>query len=323
MNIRSLQFAIIAVLLMASLVYFNKTVSTGFYQAIGMITKASFIGLMRKKSDNRNFDIQGHRGCRGLFPENTIAGFLQAVQIGVNTLEMDVVVNAENQVVVSHDPFYHTDITTLSNGRFLSLTSQFDWNIYKMTSAEMSGLDVGLKTHPRFTKQKKMAASKPLLSDVFQTFKNEEILFNVEIKRKPEGDGVFHPDVRSFVDLVVGVIQKYNMADRVTVQSFDVETLQFLHSAYPAIKTAFLTDDRLATFDDNIEKLGFVPSVYSPQYRLVTPLLVNYCHKNGVRIIPWTVNHASTMRKLIYWGVDGIITDYPDKLVDLMQTKQL
>jgi len=271
------------------------------------------------ETDYVQLDIQGHRGCRGLMPENTIAGFQKAVEIGVNTLEMDVVINAENAVVVSHEPFYHEDITTLKEGGYLTKEASKSNNIYKMTMAEMNDYDVGLKPHPRFPLQKKIKAQKPKLEDVFETFNDGQVRFNIEIKRLPEDDGIFHPHVETFVDLVVEVVKKFSLTHRVTIQSFDIETLQTLHKKYPEIKNAFLTDDYFTTFDQNIELLGFLPDIYSPNYKLVTKPLMNVCKKNGVAVIPWTVNRKDIMRKLIHLGVDGIITDYPDKLVDLVK----
>jgi glycerophosphoryl diester phosphodiesterase len=265
-------------------------------------------------------DIQGHRGCRGLMPENTIAGFQKAVDIGVNTLEMDVVINADNEVVVSHEPFYHEDITTMKGGGYLTKEAAKSKNIFKMTLAEMNDYDVGLKPHPRFPLQKKIKAQKPKLEDVFETFVDKPVKFNIEIKRLPQDDGIFHPEVEKFVDLVVDVVKKFSFTHRVTIQSFDIETLQTLHNKYPEIKNAFLTDDYFTTFDKNIELLGFLPDIYSPNYKLVTKPLMNVCKKNGVAVIPWTVNRKDIMRKLIHLDVDGIITDYPDKLVDLVKS---
>lgn len=272
------------------------------------------------ETDYLPLDIQGHRGCRGLMPENTIAGFQKAVEIGVNTLEMDVVINADNEVVVSHEPFYHEDITTIKEGGYLTKEAAKSKNIYKMTMAEMNDYDVGLKPHPRFPLQKKIKAQKPKLEDVFEIFVDKPVKFNIEIKRLPQDDGIFHPEVEKFVDLVVDVVKKFSFTHRVTIQSFDIETLQILHNKYPEIKNAFLTDDYFTTFDKNIELLGFLPDIYSPNYKLVTKPLMNVCKKNGVAVIPWTVNRKDIMRKLIHLGVDGIITDYPDKLVDLVKS---
>ncbi|MBK8620656.1 MAG: glycerophosphodiester phosphodiesterase [Saprospiraceae bacterium] len=270
------------------------------------------------ETEDIQIDIQGHRGCRGLMPENTIAGFQKAMEIGVNTLEMDVVINAENEVIVSHEPFYHQDITTAEDGRYLTKEAAMSKNIYKMSMSEMNQYDVGLKPHPRFPLQKKIHAIKPKLKDVFETFSANNIRFNIEIKRQPSDDGIYHPDAEKFVDLVLNVVLKYGMKKRVTLQSFDIETLQILENKYPDIKTAFLTDDYFTTFDQHIEILGFVPDVYSPNYKLVTKPLINVCKKNGVEVIPWTVNRKDIMRKMIHLGVDGIITDYPDRLVGLL-----
>ena len=271
------------------------------------------------QQDFSRFDIQGHRGCRGLYPENTLDGFSHAVALGVHTLEMDVVINKDNEVIVSHEPFYHPDITTEADGRFIAAGSRHDYNIYKMSRRRMDSLDVGLKPHPKFKNQRKIPATKPSLAEVFTIFKDDPVRFNIEIKRKPADDAVFHPDARHFVKLVMDVVLEYDMTSRVNLQSFDIETLQILHRDYPEIKLAYLTDNRWLTLDNHLDDLGFIPHIYSPHYKMVTVPLVRYCHKSGMKIIPWTVNNQSVMRKLMRWGVDGIITDYPDRLVSLVQ----
>lgn len=272
--------------------------------------------------DYSRFDIQGHRGCRGLYPENTLAGFKHAVALGVHTLEMDVVINKDNEVIVSHEPFYHADITTKPDGSFLSQDSRATYNIYKMSRRMMDSLDVGMKPLPKFKNQRKIPATKPSLAEVFALFKEVPVRFNIEIKRKPADDSIFHPEASRFLKLVIDDVLKYDMTSRVNLQSFDIETLQILHRDYPEIPLAFLTDNRWLTLDDHLANLGFTPDIFSPQYKLVTLPLIRYCHSSGIKIIPWTVNNKTVMRKLMRWGVDGLITDYPDRLISLVYQNQ-
>lgn len=265
-------------------------------------------------------DKQGHRGCRGLMPENTIPGFLKAVDLGVNTLEMDLVITKDNQVLVSHEPFFNHEITTLPNGEFLSESNEKELNIYKMPYSEILKYDVGLKNHPRFPQQRKMKVHKPLLSDVIDSVENytkvnhkSALYYNIETKTLPQTDGVFHPEPKKFVDLMLRIILEKKIENRVIIQSFDPRTLQYLHQKHPTIKTALLVEDfDKKDFFKQIEDLGFVPTIYSPAQELVTQELIKECHSKKVKLIPWTVNNIETIRKFVTMGVDGIISDYPN-----------
>lgn len=266
------------------------------------------------------FDKQGHRGSRGLMPENTIPAMHKAIDFGVTTLEMDVVISKDKKVVVSHDPYFNADITTTPEGKILLKAEGSQRLLYTMNYDSIKKYDVGLKPHPGFPRQQKIAVNKSLLEELIRSTeayakqKNSSPLwYNIETKSKPGFDGVHHPAPGEFVDLLIAVIQKEGIAGRTVIQSFDMRTLQVVHQKYPSIKTSLLmenTDKR--TLDEQLKELGFVPEVYSPHYSLVTPALVKSCHEKGMKIIPWTVNTKEEIERIRSLGVDGIITDYPD-----------
>ena len=266
------------------------------------------------------FDKQGHRGSRGLMPENTIPAMHKAIDLGVTTLEMDVVISKDKKVVVSHDPYFNADITTTPEGKTLSKEDAPKLLLYSMNYDSIKKYDVGLKPHPAFTRQQKIAVNKPLLSELIRSSeayaKNKNALplwYNIETKSKPSGDGIQHPAPEEFVDLLVTVIQKQGIYDRTVIQSFDMRTLRVVNQKYPSIKTALLmesTDKR--TLDQQLAELGFLPAVYSPHYSLITSQLVKACHEKGMKIIPWTINTKQEIEKIKTLGVDGVITDYPD-----------
>jgi glycerophosphoryl diester phosphodiesterase len=276
--------------------------------------------FMNHTSFNGSFDKQGHRGCRGLMPENTIAGMYKAIDLGVTTLEMDVVVTKDKKVVLSHEPWFSQEITTKPDGSIMGPREERKFNLYWMTYEDVKTFDVGLKLHPRFPKQEKMKAIKPMLSDLFDSVeaylvaKNlPKVQYNIETKCLPAGDKVFHPEPAEFVDLLMGVIKEKKMEDRVIIQSFDLRTLKYLHEKHPSIKTAMLIEDsEEKDFEGQLNALGFTPTIYSPNHTMVDKKLVKSCHTKGMKIIPWTVNDAATIKKLKKMGVDGIITDYPD-----------
>lgn len=265
-----------------------------------------------------SFDLQGHRGCRGLMPENTVPAFIQAVSMMIPTLEMDVIITKDKKVVVSHDSYFSHEITTKPNGDTVTASEELSLNIYTMNYAEVKTYDVGIKPHPRFPQQQKIKTYKPLLADMFDsivhammTMKRPPVRYNIETKCTPEGDGIYHPGPAEFVELLMAVIKEKDIAMYTTIQSFDIRTLQYLHEHYPDMQTALLVEDK-KSFALQLKDLGFIPTIYSPDYVLVTPLLVKQCHDVGIKIIPWTVNDKAEMARLKNLGVDGIISDYPN-----------
>ncbi|OSZ80244.1 glycerophosphodiester phosphodiesterase [Chitinophagaceae bacterium IBVUCB2] len=286
-----------------------------FFAACHVSKKTQEINSMKIELDK-----QGHRGCRGLMPENTVAAMLNAVGMGVTTLEMDVVITKDKKVILSHEPFFNHEITTKPDGSYVTVAEEKALNIYQLTHAETKNYDVGMKPHPRFPQQQKFKVTKPLLSEVIDsvneymmTAKRSPLYYNIETKTKPESDAIYHPAPDEFVELLIAVIKEKGIEERVIIQSFDFRTLQYLHQKYPFIKTAMLIEDfDKRSFEEQVRDLGFAPTIYSPAYKLVTEKLIATCHKLGIKIIPWTVNDKAGIDKLKAMGVDGIITDYPN-----------
>lgn len=264
------------------------------------------------------FNTEGHRGSRGLMPENTVPAMKKAMDLGVKTLEMDVVITKDKQVVVSHDTYMSADISLKPDGSPVTVEEQKKINIYQLPYAEVKTYDVGRKPHPQFPRQEKLAAHKPLLTELIDSVEAYAAvkglpapMYNIEIKSSAATDGVYHPEPREFVDLVMAVLQKYKLGNRLIIQSFDVRPLQLIHKQQPAISLSYLTMNS-KTLDENLASLGFKPTTYSPYYKTVTPETVKACHDQGMTIIPWTVNTKAEIDSLKKMGVDGIITDYPD-----------
>ncbi len=270
------------------------------------------------------FDIQGHRGCRGYMPENTIPSFIRAVQSGVTTLELDVVITSDNKVLVSHEPYMSHLICKTPEGNDILKAQEKSHNIYRMTAELSQKYDCGEKVHPDFPDQVKMKINKPLLSEVIDTVEKyiadnnlKPVWYNIETKCTPSGDTVFHPDPNSFADLVMQVISSKNVSDRTMIQSFDVRILQHLHQLQSKVHLVLLVEN-LKGVDYNLKKLGFAPGVYSPYYKLINKQDIKLLHSKVIRVIPWTVNNEKDMIRLIDKGVDGIITDYPDRLINVI-----
>lgn len=265
------------------------------------------------------FDIEGHRGTRGLMPENTIPAFLKAIDLGVNTLELDLAVSRDNQLVVSHDSWFSAVFSLDKNGNPIPPEKQTEYSLYKMDYAEIRQFDVGSRGNKDFPEQQKMKAYKPLLRDVFKATREyirqnhlKPVRYNIEIKSTPQGDNIYHPAPAIFAKMVYDEIKADKMENYVIVQSFDVRSLQEFRKLSSSIPISLLIQNK-ESIEKNIEILGFQPEIYSPYFSLVNQDAVNYCHQKGIKIIPWTVNEMTDLEAMKKLNLDGIITDYPNR----------
>jgi glycerophosphoryl diester phosphodiesterase len=266
----------------------------------------------------QKFMLIGHQGARGIMPENTIPGMIKALDLDVNVLDLDVVISKDEQVVLSHEPYFNNEISTRPDGKPITFKDEKKYNMFKMNYEEIRKFDVGNKIHSRFPGQMKMEAYKPLLGETIDSVeayvKRNRLakpIYNIETALIRKGDGVFQPDAAVFIEKIMEIVTEKKLLKRVIIQSLDMRTLQYLHEKYPAVKTALVIDEK-QDFEDSIKLLGFTPTYYSPYYVLVGKGLVDRCHEAGVKILPWTVNSIKDMKYLINLGVDGIVTDYPN-----------
>jgi glycerophosphoryl diester phosphodiesterase len=269
------------------------------------------------------FDLQGHRGARGLKPENSIPAFLIALDSGVTTIEMDVVITKDKKVLLSHEPWIDAEICLNADSTPIRKTDPVKYNIYKMTYDEVKQFDCGSKPNKRFPGQEKIKISKPLLEDVIvavethiKSYSQYEVDYNIEIKSTKSGDNVFHPTPEEFSDLVYNIVDQYLPLERVVIQSFDFRVLKYWHTRYPDVRLAALVENQKSVYR-NLSELGFNPSIYSPMFTLLEKEDVEYLQKEKIRVIPWTVNEIEDMKKVKQLGVDGFITDYPDRAASL------
>ncbi|MHC2990548.1 glycerophosphodiester phosphodiesterase [Pontibacter sp. HJ8] len=264
------------------------------------------------------FDTEGHRGARGLMPENTIPAMHKALELGITTLEMDAHITKDGQVVLSHDPYINPEHDLLPDGSEIPATDKKKYVLYEMEYESIRAFDAGSKFYDKFPQQQKLKTYKPLLSEVIDSVQAylqannlPQVYYNIETKSKPTGDGKLHPAPGEFVDLLLEVLEQKKITPWVIIQSFDVRTLQALHAKHPGIKTSLLVEN-LKGLDANLEALGFKPTIYSPNHKLATRKLIKACHQRGIKVIPWTVNELDQMKSLKRKGVDGIISDYPN-----------
>ena len=269
-------------------------------------------------------DVQGHRGCRGLMPENSLEGFAKAWELGATTLEMDVVITKDKQVVVSHEAWFDHNFCLDPNGNAIQAQDERKLNIYQLDYADVLKYDCGSKPYPAFPLQKKLKTAKPLLAEVFEAHEEnlDDLLrqpkYNIELKRVPDTGNTYSPPIDEFVDLVLQQIYDFDVADRVTLQAFDVETLQAIQAADPDISLSLLIDSG-EDYKQKLSDLAFYPQIISPSFEAVDTEMLGFAATKDMKVITWTVNEVEDMEKLIRLGVHGIITDYPDRLVALLE----
>jgi len=285
---------------------------------VSILILLSQISLMAQKPI-----IQGHRGCRGEFPENTLPAFQHALEMGITVLEMDVCMSADGQVIVSHEPYMNSLYAIKPDGTPVLKSEENALNVFKMSYSEVRKFDVGSRGNPLFPEQKKVFAYKPLLEEVFQMAEDfrkktgKKIFYNIEIKSDPKEYGVSQPaTVDEFSEKVWAVMAKHVRPEWIILQSFDFNVLKYWNKSiqsghFPRVDLSALVTRKGP--ESTCTDLGFTPAIYSPNFTFLTKDIVNDCHLKGMKVIPWTVNELTDVKAMIQLGVDEIITDYPSR----------
>lgn len=273
--------------------------------------------------NNSSFpEIHGHRGCRGLRPENTLPAFLHALRLGVDVIELDVVISADNQVVVSHEPWMAASICQTPTGQPIESGSQTQHNLYRLPYEAIRRYNCGL-AHPAYPEQVLEPTYKPLLSEVISALDNlaftlgkPPVRLSVELKCWPTGDGIFHPDPAHFLARVLTELQAAAALARTTLLCFDKRILQLARLQLPSVPLCLLVEDE-RPLADHLAELGFQPHVYGPDFRLLTPGLIQQLQQLQLEYVPWTVNTPTDLRWVMSFRPKGITTDFPDRLLAL------
>ncbi|WP_291727641.1 glycerophosphodiester phosphodiesterase family protein [Bernardetia sp.] len=278
--------------------------------------------------------FQGHRGARGLAPENTIISFIKALQNGVQGLEFDIVLTGENQFLLSHEPYFSHEFCSKPNGEPILRKDKLHHNIYRMDYETIKKYDCGKRGHIRYPEQTPQPAIKPLMKTFFEEIEKyvlendlEKPFYTLEIKSDMAWYGFMQPLPAEMVRLFITEITSYSffdtIKDRLLVESFDVNILNELHRQTQNIETkfqiGFLVENKFS-LEENLSKLQFMPNVYVPYYRLLTKKKIQELHKLGLKVFTWTVNDTKKMQQLKNWGVDSIITDFPNRIPQMIET---
>lgn len=309
----------------------RRSVPAGASRAAALAVAATIVAGCATPS----FDLQGHRGARGLAPENTLTAFTRALDIGVTTLELDIGVTRDSIVVIHHDERLNPDIARNPAGAWLTAPTP---RLRDLTFAQLSQYNVGmLRPGTAYAQRYPEQAARdgeriPSLAQLFELVQqrgDKRVRFNIETKLTPgKPDDTIGPE--ALVGALLGVIAAHRMEARVSIQSFDWRTLKMVQVRAPQIPTVYLSAQRPTFNTIDVKGLwtaGMLPerfaslpamvqaaggAVWAPHYEDLTPALLKDAQARGLKVIPWTVNQREDMLRLIEWGADGLITDRPD-----------
>ena len=254
----------------------------------------------------------GHRGCRGLLPENSIESFEKAISLGVDGIELDVVVNKNKQLVISHEPYFQSTFCLDSSGN--PITNEKQWNIYEMSQAEIEQFDCGSKMHPRFEEQKKIGVHKPLLQELFEKVDLSKTKILFEIKSSPKEYGKSQPHPAEFIEIIFQEIANFPFKENLVFMSFDAQILEEIQRENPSYPCVYLTYLPYKSASSFLKHLTFKPFAIGMYYPTIGKKDSKFLHSMEVKLFAWTVNSSKIQKKLIRNKVDGIITDYPDRI---------
>jgi glycerophosphoryl diester phosphodiesterase len=272
----------------------------------------SFLLAMAVTTAANAFDLQGHRGARGYAPENTLPGFERALALGVTTLELDVGVTRDAVVVIHHDRSLNPDVARAADGKWVPAAAPLikDLSFHELQRYDVGRIRPGSEYAQRFPQQQPIDGTRiPRLADLFARAGNQ-VRFNIETKISPDAPNDTLPP-QPFARALIAEIRKAGVEKRSTIQSFDWRTLRVVEQEAPEIATSYLTGSRNSE-PEKVHAAG--GRIWSPDFQQLNPAKAAAARRLGLKLIPWTVNEPADIRRMLELGVDGVISDYPDRV---------
>ena len=252
------------------------------------------------------YKIIGHRGCRGLYPENTIEGFHKAIKMGVDGIEFDIVANKNLKLIISHEPYVDTSYC------ISKLNQEHSLNIFEMSLDEIKKIDCGSKYNDKFPNQVKKKEQKPTFKELEKKLKNYKGDLLFEIKCHPDYVNKNFPDYPTYARTIIDETKNSPLLKNIIFMSFDWRILNELHKLNSNSKYIFLSEKK--DFTNDLNFLTFKPFALGLDYKIISKSIIDSAHDNNQLIYAWTVNSFKIFKNLIEINADGIITDYPDKI---------
>ena len=265
--------------------------------------------------------VQGHRGYRGAYPENSYEAFYHAMKLGVDAIELDVVLSKDQKIIISHEPYMCNELCLKPNGDSISKEESKQLNLYKMTAQEITEYSFGTLDYAKFPDQKKVKSHKLELKKMTQLLEAkfpEDFSFpqlTVEVKSHPNTDGEFHPAPKEYAKILQKELQLIDERWPIAIQSFDLRILLELDKQGCELPLIALSESKEVDIDYVCEKLEFIPDGFSPYYEVINEDVVEDCQSLGVELSAWTVNDRAEMERLFQLGVRSFITDFPDLII--------
>jgi glycerophosphoryl diester phosphodiesterase len=271
-----------------------------------------YVLLSTNFMSQNNVEFFGHRGFRGLYPENTIIGFKKAIELGVDGIEWDVVVNKDKKLIISHEPYIDSSYCLKKDD---SKINPKESNIYTMSLEDLKMFDCGIKGNKNFPLQKKISATKPSFKEAEKELKQFKGKILFEIKSKSNHYGNHQPFPKEYAKIIFKETKNSLLKDQFIFMSFDPKVLNELNKLLPKSKYILLGYNPLISYTKLINTLKFKPFAIGLNYTIASTKTIESAHKSNIKVYAWTVNDKEKGKQLIDKGIDGIITDYPDYFI--------
>lgn len=277
----------------------------------------------------KTFWMEGHRGAKGLSPENTIPSMIKAIQHGANFIEVDLYLTKDSQLLVAHDAFPNVRHTTWDDGRELTKEEAKQYVFTQSNYEDLKKFDVGSKPYEGWPEQENIKVHMPTFGELIDSVEAytkanglNPVIYNIEIKSAIDmQEKGYSAPPELLVDKTIELVKSKPIGDRYYIQSFDKRVLIYSKQKYPEVPLGFLTGDKNVSMSQHLDELGFTPDMYIPAFGITTKELIDSAHAIGMKFVNWTVNDPADMQRLIDWGVDGIITDYMNRLDTVVNKK--
>lgn len=256
----------------------------------------------------------GHRGCRGLFPENSLEAFNKAIELGVDGIEWDVVVSKDKKLIISHEPYLHNAYCLDGDGNEMTSSQGKEINFFELTAEEIQQFDCGTKLHSKYPEQQKVRTYKPTVQEAFEKLALSNITILFEIKSEEPDYGAYQPDPEEYADIIYKEVSSFEFKENIIFMSFDPKILEALHKLLPNFRYVYLTYKPFVSTKKFLKDISFKPYALGMYHPTITKRDINLLHAQNINVFAWTVNKENQAKKLVKFKIDGIITDYPDRI---------